>query len=143
MIEDLIREGQLIKTRPDLKKAEKSIILAENKIEKAKVELGVEIYDNAVVSAYTAMFHTARALLFKDGFKERNHYVVCEYLRERYRNTVEMKYINELNVLRTTRHKIIYGDDETNIKEIQRAEAESAIKTAEGFLVFIRKLIKQ
>jgi uncharacterized protein (UPF0332 family) len=132
-------EGQ--KTKPDIQKAEKSLHLAQSKIEKAKEELEAEIFDNALVSAYTSMFHTARALLFKDGYKERNHYSVCEYLRQEYRNKVEKGYINELNTLRTIRHKVIYGDEEINIKEIQQAEAENAINAARGFLDAVKKLI--
>ena len=142
MIETLIRSGQLIKTAPDLKKAEKSLALAENKLENAKEEIDAGIYDNALVSAYTAMFHTARALLFKDGFKERNHYVLYEYLKEKYKDKVGMKYINELNILRTMRHKIIYGDEGVNIKEIKEAEAQDAIEVARGFLDSVSKIIK-
>jgi len=141
-MDDLVREGHLVKTAPNLKKAEKSLLLAKDKIDKALEEFDAEIYDNALVSAYTSMFHSARALLFKDGFKERNHYAVCEYLRKKYRNTIEMKYINELNILRTIRHKVIYGDEETNIKEIQSEEARAAIDMATGFLASVKKLIK-
>ena len=143
MIEEMIKDGYLIRTSPDARKAEKSLELAKNKIAKAKAELNADITDNAIVSAYTSMFHSARALLFLDGFKERNHYAVCQFLREKYQKRIEMKYITELNVLRTIRHKVIYGDEDTNIKEVQESEAESAIKMAEGFLKSVGRIVRR
>lgn len=141
MIEELIREGQLVKTIPDAKKAENSIALAKSKIETARAELAASIYDNSVVSAYTAMFHAARAILFRDGFKERGHYAVYAYIKERYGTAIEMKYINELNILRTIRHKVIYGDEDVNAKEILEAEAEDAISMANGFVEAVMKML--
>ncbi|MEK6982038.1 MAG: HEPN domain-containing protein [Candidatus Micrarchaeota archaeon] len=141
MIDDLIKKGNLVKTTPDLQKAQKSLLLAQDKIEKAKQELDAEIFDSSLISSYTAMFHTARAFLFKDGYKERNHYSVYEYLREIYSGKIEQKYINELNILRTIRHKVIYGDENVEIREIQCEEAQMAIKMAEGFLKEAKKLV--
>ncbi|NYZ73989.1 HEPN domain-containing protein [Candidatus Micrarchaeota archaeon] len=141
MIEELIREGQLVKTAPDTRKAENSIVLAKSKIETARAELAAGIYDNSLVSAYTAMFHAARAILFKDGFKERGHYAVYSYIKERYGTAIEMKYLNELNVLRTIRHKVIYGDEDANAKEVRQAEAEDAIAMASGFVGAVRKIL--
>lgn len=141
MIEDLLVDGHIVKTTPDPGKAEKSVNLAERKIEKAEEEFGAGIYDNALVSAYTAMFHSARALLFRDGFKERNHYSLYEYIREAYRGKIETKYINELNILRTIRHKVIYGDEDVNAKEVQGAEARDAIDMAAAFVESVKKML--
>ncbi len=142
MIEDLIKKGLLAKMQPDKQKAFNSLELAEGRIDKGKAELKAEFFDDALLSAYTSMFHSCRALMFKDGFKERSHYAVCEYIREKYQGKIEAKYINELNVLRTMRHKVIYGDENLLPKEVQEAEAESSIKLAEGFLAAVEKLLK-
>jgi len=142
MIEDLIKKGLLVKMQQDEQKASSSLELAEGRVEKGKAELKVEFFDDALLSAYTSMFHSCRALMFRDGFKERSHYAVCEYIREKYPDKIEAKYINELNILRTLRHKIIYGDENLLPKEVQEAEAESSIKLAEGFLAAVKKLLK-
>jgi len=141
MIEDMLRLGHLVKTAPDIGKAARSLALAQNKIEKAGEEYDAGIFDNALVGAYTAMFHAARALLFRDGFKERNHHSLYEYLRERYKDRLGAGLINELNVLRTMRHKVIYGDDDVNAKEIREAEAADAICVAKAFLDSVKKLV--
>ncbi len=141
MIEELVKKGLLAKNPLDIKKAQKSIELAENRIEKAQEEMAAELFDDVLISAYTSMFHASRALLFKDGYKERSHYALCEYIREKYSGKLEAKYINELNILRTIRHKLIYGDEELNLKEIQETEANDGAKLAEGYLSAVKKLL--
>lgn len=143
MNNDLIINGHIIQTLPDITKAENSLKLAESKIKHAKEEFDNRFYDDAFVSTYTAMFHCARALLFRDGFKERNHYALYEYLQTNYPHKIEKRYINDLNNFRSIRHKVIYGDENVNIREIQETEADSAIKIAKGFLEVVKKLIKQ
>jgi len=140
-LDDLIRRDLIRKDAPDRKKAENSLKLAEHNIDIAKKSAEAEAYESAFISAYAAMFHCARAILFKDGYKERSHYALYVCLKEKYRDKIEMKYINELNSLRTIRHKIIYGDEDLNIREVQESEVESAIKAAEGFLKSVRKMI--
>ncbi len=142
MIEDLIKKGLLAKMPSDKQKAEKSIALAEHRLEKAQEELSAGLPDDSLISAYTSMFHASRALLFKDGFKERSHYAICEYIREKYNGQIEARYINELNILRTIRHKVMYGDEELNTREIQEIEARDAIELANGYLKQIKPLLK-
>ena len=141
MIEEWIEKGLLIQSMPDPQKAESSLRLAGAKIKTAGKEFEAGIYSSAFLSAYTAMFHSARAILFRDGFKERNHYALYLYLRERYIKKLGLAYVNELNNFRTIRHKVIYGDDELHTREVQEAEAESAIRVATEFLGAIRKLL--
>ncbi len=38
----------------------------------------------ATIALYNAFFHTARALLFRDGIKERSHFCVARYIEEKY-----------------------------------------------------------
>ena len=139
---ECMRKGLLVKMPPDLQKAHNSLTIAEAKLEIAKKEFNANIFEGAFINAYTTMFHSARALLFKDGIKERSHYCLFLYILEKYRDKIEMKYLNELNSLRMIRHKVMYGDDEeVTIREVEEAEAESAIKIAEGFLSTVRKII--
>ena len=65
------------------------------------------MYDLAVVSVYTAMFHAARAILFRDGIKERSHICVVTYIKEKYPHLSE--YANTLDSYRKSRHTMLYG----------------------------------
>ncbi|MBI5051175.1 HEPN domain-containing protein [Candidatus Micrarchaeota archaeon] len=143
-LQDLLSKGLLRKDVPDMPKARNSIKTAEHNLDLAKRNFDAEIFESSLISSYTCMFHCARVLLFKDGYKERGHYAVCLYLKEKYSNILDAKYINELNVLRTIRHKVIYGDEEEiAIREVRETEAFSAIKLAEGFLNAVKILIEK
>ena len=84
------------------------------------------------------MFHAGRALLYKDGFSEKSHFGLFVYIKERYGNKLEPRFINELNSLRLERHELLYGLEKPEIKEV---EAEDAIKIAEDFIKSIKSLI--
>ncbi|MBI5158907.1 HEPN domain-containing protein [Candidatus Micrarchaeota archaeon] len=142
MIAEQIRRGFLIKTVPDPEKAGNSIKIALRKLEKARKELDAGFYDDAVISAYTAMFHSARSLLFRDGFKERNHYVLYLYLEEKYGDKLKLGYLNAFNTLRTARHSLIYGDENLNVREVHEEEARLAVSSSEQFLQAVQKLLK-
>jgi uncharacterized protein (UPF0332 family) len=139
-VEECVESGLLLKTQPSNDKAIRSLDLAEHKLELAEKELNAEIYENAIVSAYTSMFHAARALLFRDGHKERSHYALCIYTKEKYGDRIEKRYIHELNTLRMQRHDLMYGLEERS--EVREAEAESAISIAGGFLKSITRIVE-
>jgi len=140
-VEECVQKGLLKKERPDLARAKASLEIAQRKLEIAEREFAAEIYENALVTAYTAMFHTARSLLFRDGYKERSHFAISVYLAEKYGNRIERKYLQELNALRMERHEIMYGLEQA--KEVQEVEAESAIALAQGFLKAVEKLVAE
>ena len=83
-ISDCLEQGLLVKIKPDPPKALASIEMAKHKLELAEKEIQAEIFENAIVTAYASMFHAARALLFKDGFKERSHFALFVFVNEKY-----------------------------------------------------------
>lgn len=91
----------------------------------------------AFIAAYTSMFHAGRAILYRDGVKERSHYCIYVYLREKYSGKIEAKYFSELDLLREQRHRTMYGDNEVRLKDVEKEEAEDAVKTARGFLEIV------
>ena len=137
-VEECLDKGLLVKIKPDLEKAVSSIKMAQRKLGLADKEFKHEIHENALISAYTSMFHSARALLFKDGFKERSHYAVWVYLNEKYRDKLEKKHVGELNALRLQRHELMYALEAEEVKE---ENAKEAIKMAREFLEAVSKII--
>ena len=140
-LENCFEKGQLVKKAGDLKKATASLKISREHIGDAKVHQDNKLYNWALIAAYTSMFHAARALLFRDGIKERSHFCLCVYVKENYKGQIELKYLNELDILREQRHRILYGDRDIETKEIQEEEADSAIKMADGFLESVKKII--
>ncbi len=142
-LDKCFEDGMLKKISPDRKKAVSSLELSKQNLEDAKTHLNNRLFDWALIAAYTSMFHASRALLYKDGVKERSHYCLCEYVKEKYRGIIETKYLVELNILRSQRHQVLYGDEDVVRKEVVEVEAESAISLAGGFLESVKKLLNK
>lgn len=140
-IEDCLEQGLLAKTRPDLQKAVSSVEMAKHKLELAEAEFDHRLFESALISAYTAMFHSARALLFRDGFKERSHFALYVYVSEKYGRKIERKYLTELNSLRLQRHDLMYGLEKN--REAEESNADTAIKLADGFFLAVQKILQE
>ena len=137
-IRECLGQGLLKKDQPSSEKASRSLEVAAEKLEKAEQLLSLKVMDMALVNAYSAMFHTSRALLFRDGYKERSHYALYIYLKEKYADKIELKFLNELNVLRLERHEIFYGLEAVEPKE---REVKQTIKLAKEFIARIKNLL--
>ncbi|MFH1592856.1 MAG: HEPN domain-containing protein [Candidatus Woesearchaeota archaeon] len=137
-IKECIEGGLLKKDSPSLEKARKSIKISEIKLEKAKKLINLKVLDMASVNLYSSMFHSSRALLFRDGFKEKSHYALYVYIREKYSDKIEPKFLNELNMLRLERHEIFYGFEEV---ESDEKDIQKLIVLIEEYIDVIRKLL--
>ncbi len=128
-IEECFKKNQLIKTSAGRTEIANSLLLAEQHILKAKKILKAGVPDIAFTTAYTAMFHTARALLYRKGFKERSHYCMIAFLLREYAETELHNFLKILDNYRQLRNNTQYDG-----LTIPSAEAKNAIIDAEDFL---------
>ncbi len=134
-IRDCYKEGLLRKTKPSKKYAVKSLETSLNHIENAKDNLEMKNNNLVLFCSYTSMFHSARALLFKDGVKERSHICIVSYLREKYPELRRLS--NQLDAYRRNRHNTLYSLDFL----ISKNEAKQAIDDAKQFYKKIKSII--
>jgi uncharacterized protein (UPF0332 family) len=137
-IDECIEKGLLKKDIADGRKALRSITVAKNKLSKANKLKEAGFEEDAILNAYSAMFHAARALLFLDGFREKSHYALLVYLKEKYRTKLEPRFINELDSLRLERHEILYSLDTV---KISKTEVQDIISIANDFISSMEKLV--
>lgn len=137
-IDELFKKRLLRKVSLDKEKVNSSIKIAEAKLGEAKKLFEADFFSNAVLSAYTCMFHSARALLYLDGIQEKSHYATYVYLREKFSNEISNSLMNSYNHHKDLRHEILYGFE----SEIKKDESENAILDAEDFLEEVKKLIE-
>jgi uncharacterized protein (UPF0332 family) len=135
---ELLEKG-LIKEQPvDPEEIRGSIILAERFFDRANGNLEINFYDVAFLLSYTSMFHAARALLFKAGYKERTHFAIIEALRETYKSDGEIQdFLNVLDNYRLTRHAIQYNGELSN-----ELDAVQSLKDAEIFITLVKRKLK-
>jgi len=134
-LDSCFKRGLLKKIRPDPENAKRSLELSKTNLEDARANLKIKRPRVVAISSYTAMFHAARALLYRDGIKERSHECIPIYIRERYPDLEGLA--NTLDSYRRFRHNALYGLDFTlNIKE-----AQSTLKDAEEFMEKIKEIL--
>ncbi|MEK6680958.1 MAG: HEPN domain-containing protein [Nitrospirota bacterium] len=136
---DCIEKGLLKKIPASEDNAMRSINKAESWLKEAKKSFQGEAYDSSVLSSYLAMFHSARAILFLDGYREKSHACVARYLEYQYvdKKKLEKKWVELLDHHREIRHDnqydlSFYSSDE---------EAKEAIESAGQFLQRMKHLL--
>lgn len=141
-IKECFEKRLLRKGRPDQLKSEKALEISKKNIARSERLLKHGFYSEAIIAAYTAMFQSARALLFKDGIFERSHYCVIEYLKEHYvkKHLLPSDYLYVIDLYRTQRHEVLYGLEEISY---EKAEVEDAIEKAKKFTKTVSKVINQ
>lgn len=131
----------LRKERPDIERSKRSMEVAEAKLNEAERALSHKLFDATIILAYTAMFHAARAILFRDGIVEKSHICLIEYLRETYVNSGKLSEaaVNTLNTLRIDRHETLYGLEAKS----EEKEAKYSLEKAKEFFATIKELMKK
>lgn len=101
-----IEKGLLRKIPASKDKAIRSINRAEKWIGEAQKAFKGRAFDSSVLASYMVMFHSARAILFYDGYREKSHACVARYLEEKYVKvgSLEKKWIELLDHHREIRH---------------------------------------
>jgi len=136
-IEDYFREGLLRRGRIDKNEIKGSLELAERFLERAKGNMKIEYFDIAFTLAYNSMFHSARALLFSFGVKERSHFAMIEFLKEKLKDNKRiLRFLTILDSYRISRHAIQYRGELCS-----KLDAEEAIKDAEEFLNIVKNYL--
>ena len=140
-VEDCFEQGLLKKIRPNLNYAGQSVKQAEHFLDEAETLVQSEIKDMAFIALYNASFHAARALLFRDGIKERSHYCVCKYIEEKYQlqELVTMQQSVILDSLRSKRNDIQYSLEQPEIEE----DLNEIFEEVANFIERVKEIIKK
>ncbi|MFH1802874.1 MAG: HEPN domain-containing protein [archaeon] len=135
-LDKLFKDRKLRKIEPDLEKVKSSLETSEKKISEAKSLFDSEFFNQVILSAYTSMFHAARALLYGDGVQEKSHYAVYVYLESKYYDKLPMGLLNSFYNYQNSRKELLYGFD----YEANKEDAEGAINDARKFLEEVKKI---
>jgi len=134
-------EEELIQGIPKNQEKAKLSMKTSNKwLEEAKKNLKNKTYRSCILSSYLAMFHSARAILYADGYREKSHFAVARYLESQYtdKDKLEEKWIELLDHTREKRHGDQYGISFTTTKK----EAKNALNSAEKFTRRMEELLE-
>jgi len=123
----------------DKEKTKRSLEISDIKLEEARKALNLKIFEYVILGSYMAMFHSARALLYKDGIQEKSHFALFIYLKEKYKDQIPINILNLLNIHRTERHEAMYGLEYRPTEE----DALTAVEDAKIFVKEVKKAIEK
>ena len=132
-----IRMGWLTKITQSKKQAEEQLKKAEVLFAEAKIALKNNSPNSATMTAYAAILDAGRALLFKDGWREKSHACTARYLERTYTKELGEPAIMLFDEYRDKRHKTLYSGDYYPTME----EAKRIVEFAEQFLEKVKKIM--
>ncbi|MFH1588511.1 MAG: HEPN domain-containing protein [Candidatus Diapherotrites archaeon] len=137
---DCFDKRLLKESRPDKEKALIALEISEERFLDAEISFEGKIYSAVILLSYASMFHASRALLFRDGFTERSHFCLIEFVKEKYikKGLINSKFSHLLNNAREERHEVLYGLQKKETKN----DAEHLLVSAKEYLDEVRKILK-
>src|SRR3990172_3932546 len=104
-----VEEGRLTRIGIDRKLVRKEVEGAASDLEEARDSLKRKKFKWATVQGYYSMFHSARALLYCKGFREKSHYALLVALRELFKNELTSKILRDFDEAMNLREEADYG----------------------------------
>jgi len=109
-------------------------------LSEAEKNLQAEALRSAISSAYLAVFHSARAVLFRDGVRKKSHYCIGLYLQRYVEDgTLEEDWPMLFDRIRSVRH----ADQYSFIALPSVNEVQAGIDLAERFIDRMERLLKE
>jgi uncharacterized protein (UPF0332 family) len=141
-LETLLKTGSLRKIDPNRRVIENALAKSLRDLKVSETLIGLEEYDWAYTTAYTAMHTAARALMNKMGYRPSSrdgHVAVVKFLEAPEIGSSINKYAGTLDRMRRTRHRVMY--DEYNI--ITEKTAGQGYDWAMEFLSLVEERVKE
>ena len=137
--QECLKKGLLRKTQPSKTKAKRSLEASRKWLEEAEKNFKSNALKSCLLSAYLAMFHAARSILFLDGYREKSHACIARYLEEKYvRNGfLEPEWVERLDHFRELRHTDQYSFNFFASTD----ESKDTIKRSKEFMSRMEKLV--
>ena len=104
-----VEEGKLTRIGIDRELILKEVEGAASDLEEARDSLKRKKFKWATVQGYYSMFHSARALLFCKGFREKSHYALLVALRELFKNELTSEILQDFDEAMNLREEADYG----------------------------------
>jgi uncharacterized protein (UPF0332 family) len=135
--EDCLKSGKIKKFSRGKTLSPKEIRLAEEDLRTAEKSFKDKNYRWCIIQIYYSMFHSARALLYFENFRERSHYCLNQAIRELYvkQGKIDVSFPETLSETKNLREAADYYGDYSSIN------AEKLLKKAKGFIEIAKDIV--
>ena len=115
----------------------KEIELADNDLNFSKESFLDNNYKWSIIQSYYSMFHTARALLYNKGYREKSHFCLIEAIRSLYvqEGILNFKFLEALQLGKSLRENADYYGD------FSKQSADELMKVASEFLNEVKAIL--
>jgi uncharacterized protein (UPF0332 family) len=135
--DDCVSKGLLKRTTPSPEQAKAGLKKAKILLSEAKADLKDRRFNSSLMTAYAAILNAGRAVLFKDGFREKSHFCVARYLEAKHKDKLPKDCIMLLDHFRESRHDVQYESSYL----ADEGAARQIIEFADVFISSVEKLI--
>ena len=111
---------------------------SQNDLEEAIDRLNNNKYKYATIIGYYSMFHSARALLYSKGYREKSHYYLVVALNSLF---VERNLLSE-EIVKEFHDAMVLREDADYHGKFSKEGAEAVIKIAKEFLNTAKSILK-
>ncbi len=132
----LLIERRITRIRPDRNLVLKELDAARSDLADAKDSLGRDKFKWATIQAYYSMFHSARALVYMKGFREKSHHALLVTLRETYLDQLGGSYVRAFEEGMDLRQEADYG------LRFSETAAVDVVENAEKFLQRTKEILE-
>lgn len=138
-IDDCFERGLLRKVDPSRTKSDQSLTQAREWLSESEKNLEAEACRSALSSTYLAIFHSARAILFRDGVREKSHYCIGLYLQKYVEEgALEEEWPMSFDRIRSIRH----ADQYSFMAKPSEEEVKAGIDLAGRFIERMERLLR-
>ncbi|MDD5143761.1 HEPN domain-containing protein [Methanoregula sp.] len=126
-LDECYERGLLRKVPASVDKANLSLAQAREWITEAGYDCDADAPRSALIAVYMGYFHAARALLYRDGVREKSHYCIGVYLESyREKGLLEDEWVLQFDHMRGLRQNDQYSlDARPSLPEIRQALADA------------------
>ncbi|GFP30784.1 hypothetical protein HKBW3S44_01306 [Candidatus Hakubella thermalkaliphila] len=137
--EECLEKRKITKFDRATRLVSKEIGLAQSDLESAKGSSKDGNHKWSIIQAYYSMFHSARALIYSKGYRERSHYCLIVAMRALFvsEGLLSPMLVEALQLGKTLRENADYYG------EFSEAAAIQMLEDAEEFLKTAKRLTKQ
>lgn len=133
-----LEKKNLIRVPIEKSLIDKELKTAQHDLRDAEDVLKMKKVKWATISAYYAMFHAARALLYSQGYREKSHFCLRTAIKALFidKNRLEPRYLDYYDTAKELRENADYQ------AEFSHEGARETIKNAREFLKKARELLQ-
>jgi uncharacterized protein (UPF0332 family) len=136
-LDECFAKGLIRKTAPSKEQALLSLAKAEEALNDAQANLEDDRYNATILLAYSAILSASKAVLLKDGFREKSHACIVRYLEAKHSKELDWHMISLLDSFRDERHDVQCS---ASFKATE-SQAEEIVKFSREFLAIVEDII--